>query len=317
LVRKYVNVDGRSSETQPGGVPTLALWGSLQPTGSIGGATNVYLTTLGHTETTTSAEGFSHIYPFLRGKPAFTTGVLPEPPGLVEIAGRALYFPQNEGAVGQLRVWELDDRTGARRGGPRDVVRTAPDGSFGSLNVNGRKHYELEFLRTGEQTYHFYFEPFERSDHFLRLQLSRPGGIGDYVDKCPTHTALTVLRNREWWADQPSDSDRLALDGVDILAPAIAPRARQVIAAFAFDDNCDRTSVPGVPLAPFGSLPFLTGVDTYLPAQADARGSIRVTETARGTDGGVRTIAVRNWPSDGHSVTVQFKDYLDRAFGHH
>jgi hypothetical protein len=27
-----------------------------------------------------------------------------------------------------------------------------------------------------------------------------------------------------------------------------------------------------------------------------------------------RTIAVPGWPSDRHSVTVQFKDYLDRAF---
>jgi pimeloyl-ACP methyl ester carboxylesterase len=312
-VRRYVNVDGRSSASPPGGVPTLALWGSLQPNGSIGGATNVYLTTLGHTETTTSAEGFTHMYRFLRDRPAFTDRVLPESPGRVEISGRALYFPQNAGAAGLLQVWEVDDRTGARRGGPRDVVRVGADGSFGPLRVNGRKHYELVLVRQSQQTYHFYFEPFERSDHFLRLLVSPAGGIGDFIDKCAGHTALTVVRNREWWADQPEagNNDRLLFNGSDLLAAGVAPRARQVIAAFAFDDNCDRVSVPGVALAPFNVLPFLTGVDTYLAAEPAGR-PIRITQVARGAGGRSRTITVLNWASDQHTVSVLFKDYVDR-----
>ncbi|ROP35139.1 alpha/beta fold hydrolase [Saccharothrix texasensis] len=313
-VRKYVNVDGRSSATPPGGVPTLALWGSLQPNGSIGGATNVYLTTLGHTETTTSADGFAHMHRFLRGRPAFTTRVVPELPALVRIAGRTTYYPQNEGVEGVVQVWELDSRTGARVGAPRHTVRTGADGSFGPLPVNGREHYELVVLRDGQPPHHNYFEPFERSDRFLRLQVSRPGGITDHVDRCPTHSALTVIRNREWWSDQP-DHDRLELNGVNVLEPAVSPRLRQVLAAFAFDDGCDLTSTPGVALPPFATLPFLTGVDAYLPARADGGGTIRVTQTARGGDGATRTIAVPNWPSDAHAVTVQFKDYLDGGTG--
>ncbi|MCC8246133.1 hypothetical protein [Saccharothrix luteola] len=311
-VRKYVNVDGRSSASPPGGVPTLALWGSLQPNGSIGGATNVHLTTLGHTETTTSADGFAHMHRFLRGRPAFTTRVVPELPALVRIAGRATYYPQNAGVEGVVQVWEVDSATGARLGLPRHTVRTGADGSFGPLPVNGRKHYELVVLRDGQMPHHNYFEPFERSDRFLRLQVSRPGGITDNVDRCPTHSALTVIRNREWWSDQP-DSDRLELDGVNVLEPAVSPRLRQVLAAFAFDDNCDRASTPGVALPPFATLPFLTGVDAYLPAQADGGDAIRVTQVARG--GGTRTIAVPNRPSDAHAVTVQFKDYLDSGTG--
>ncbi|MFI9818453.1 alpha/beta fold hydrolase [Saccharothrix variisporea] len=297
-VRRYVNVDGRSSATLPGGVPTLALWGSAQPNGSIGGATNVYLTSLGHTETTTSAAGFAHMYRFLRGRDARTTLVLPEP--LVRIAGRVTFFPQNEGVPGVLRLWEV--REGARVGVPRTM--TTADGSFGPLLVDSGTHYEVEFVRDGELTHHFYFEPFERSDRFLRLQVSKPGGIGDQVDRCPTHTAVTVVRNREWW----SGEDRLEYDGVDVLAPSAAPKLRQVLAAFAFDDGCDGVSAPGVALPAFTGLPFLTATDTYLPTTPAA--SIRVTEHARGTDGS-RTVVVRNWPSDAHAVTVQFKDYLD------
>ncbi|MFC6092613.1 hypothetical protein [Saccharothrix lopnurensis] len=315
LVRRYVNVDGRSSASPPGGVPTLALWGSLQPTGSIGGATNVYLTTLGHTETATSADGFAHVHRFLRDRDALTTRVLPEAPTSVEIAGRATYFPRNTGVEGLLVVWEVDGRTGARRGLPRHTARTAPDGSFGPLPVVGGRHHELVLLREGEPTHHFYFEPFERDDRFLRLQVSVPGGIGDQVDRCPTHTAVTVVRNREWWADQPADNDRLEFDGVDVLAPAVAPRVRQVLAAFVFDDGCDLASTPGAVVPPFGSLPFLTATDTYLPARADAAGALLITQVARGTGGGSRTVAVRNWPSDRHSVSVQFKDYLDVRVG--
>ncbi|XVV00127.1 hypothetical protein ACQPW3_21985 [Actinosynnema sp. CA-248983] len=298
-VRRYVNVDGRSSAALPGGVPTLALWGSAQPNGSIGGATNVYLTTLGHTETTTSAAGFAHMHRFLRGRDARTTLVLPEP--VVRIAGRVTFFPQNEGVPGVLRVWEVAN--GVRLGTPRSTT-TSADGSFGALVVDPRKHYELELLRDGELTHHYYFEPFERSDRFLRLQVSKPGGIGDQVDRCPTHTAVTVVRNREWW----SGEDRLEYDGTDVLAPDAAPKLRQVLAAFAFDDGCDGQSAPGVALPPFAGLPFLTATDTYLATQPVT--GIRVTQHVRGADGS-RTVVVRNWPSDAHAVTVQFKDYLD------
>ena len=309
-VRRYVNVDGRSSATPPGGVATLALWGSLQPNGSIGGATNVYLTTLGHTETTTSAVGFGHIYQFLRDRPAVTTRVLPELSATVGIAGRAVLFPQNTGVAGLLQVWEVDPRTGARRGAPRYSVRIGADGGFGPLAVRQGTHYELVLLRAGEQTYHNYFEPFERGDRFLRLPVSPPGGIGDQVDKCPTHTALTVTRNREWWGDQ-TDNDRLRLNGVDVLTPTVSPRLRQILAAFVFDDGCDLTSTSAVP-APFGALPFLTASDTYLPASPTAAGTIAITQTARGTNGATRTVAVRNWPSNAHTVAVQFKDYVDQ-----
>lgn len=126
-MRGYVNVDGRSSATLPGGVPTLALWGSLRPGGTIGGATNVRLPHLGHTETATSAESFGHVHQFLRGRPPVTTEVTPEPPGRVGIAGRAVHFPQNSGVAGRLQVWEVDDRTGTRRGRAHDV-RTRADG---------------------------------------------------------------------------------------------------------------------------------------------------------------------------------------------
>ncbi|WP_052583705.1 alpha/beta hydrolase, partial [Saccharomonospora iraqiensis] len=314
-IRRYVNIDGRSAEAPPGGVPTLALWASVRPDGEIGGAVNVRLPELGHTEAAVSAESFGIIHRFLTGRPPWTTEVLPEPPGRVHISGRVTFFPRNAGARGRLEVWPVDPDTGRRLGDrPRHVVRTGRDGGFGPLRVHGLRRYELVFVRDGELTYHFYPETFRRSDHFVRLQVSEPGGITDRIDRCPGHTALTVTRNREWWADQGGgDDDALLVDGENVLAPAVAPKARQVIAAFVFDAECDTVSRSGEAVPPFDRVPFLTAVDRYVPAGAGE--PVSVTQVARGSGGATRTITVRDWASDRHAVTVQFHDHLARTVG--
>ncbi|MFD5874658.1 hypothetical protein [Streptomyces sp. NPDC060322] len=314
-VARYVNLDGRTAASQPGGVPTLAIWSSLQPNGAIGGAVNVHEPQAGHTESATSAESFGHIYAFLRGRPPLTTRVLPEPPASVEIAGRAVHFPQNTGLAGRLEVWRLDPATGARAGLlPQHVVRVGADGAFGPLGVGGRGHYELAFVRPGERTGHFYFEPFERSDHFVRLLVSPPGGVTDSIDVCPAHTALTVVRAREWRAGT-ADDDRLRIGGTDVLNPAVSPQLRQILGLFAFDKGCDGVSHLDAALPPFDRVPFLTATDLSLPAEGQGRGTILVTQTMRGTGGVDETLAVPNWPSVGHTVSLLFKDYVDIPSG--
>ncbi|MEU1213014.1 hypothetical protein ABZ424_11330 [Streptomyces sp. NPDC005790] len=314
-VAKYVNLDGRTAAAQPGGVPTLAIWSSLQPNGSIGGAVNVHEPQAGHTESATSAESFGHIYAFLRDRPPLTTRVLPELPASVEIAGRAVHFPQNKGLAGRLEVWRLDPATGARAGlVPQHVVRTGADGAFGPLGVSGRGHYELAFVRPGERTSHFYFEPFERGDRFVRLLVSPPGGVADFIDACPGHTALTVVRAREWRAGT-ADDDRLRISGTDVLNPAVSPQLRQILGLFVFDKGCDGVSHLDAALPPFDRIPFLTATDLHLPADAQAGGTIPVTRTMRGTAGVEETIAVPNWPSDRHTVSLLFKDYVDIPSG--
>ncbi|MFJ8751886.1 hypothetical protein ACIREO_21520 [Streptomyces sp. NPDC102441] len=314
-VAKYVNLDGRTATAQPGGVPTLAIWSSLQPNGSIGGALNVHEPEASHTESATSAESFGHIYAFLRGRPPLTTRVLPQPSASVEIAGRAVHFPQNKGLAGRLEVWRLDPATGTRAGLlPQHVVRVGVDGAFGPLGVSGRGHYELAFIRSGERTGHFYFEPFERSDRFVRLLVSPPGGVADSIDICPGQTALTIVRAREWRAGTAED-DRLRIAGTDVLNPAVSPQLRQILGLFAFDRGCDGVSHLDAALPPFDRIPFLTATDLSLPADGQGVGTIPVTETMRGSAGVDEAIAVPNWPSDRHTVSLLFKDYVDIPSG--
>jgi pimeloyl-ACP methyl ester carboxylesterase len=300
-VRRYVNVDGRSSATLPGGVPTLALWSALQPSGSIGGATNVHLGQLAHTESATSAVSFPHLHRFLTGRAPATSLILPE--AAVSVAGRAVLFPQNDGVPGLLQVWRVNPATGARLARAHQVPVPA-DGSFGPLPVSPAAHYEFALLRSGHSTTHHYFEPFERDDHFLRLTVSSPGGIGDQVDRCPGHAAVTITRNRELQAGL----DRMDVAGTDLMTEALSPARRQILAVLTFDADCDTRTDLSTPPPGFTAIPFLTGADLHLPSGTNP---ITVKQTPRGGDGASRTLTVPALPSDTHAITVQFKDYLD------
>jgi Lipase C-terminal domain/Lipase (class 2) len=315
-VRRYVNFDGRTSDSPPGGVPTLAVWGEGDQTREIGGATNVYFPNKAHTEVTTSAEAFAEVYEFLNGEQPKTTRVLPEPPGKVTVAGRALIFPNNTGREGaRVEIYRIDPATGARISNtPRHAVTVGADGSFGPLKVNGRHHYEFAVVEVGERTGHYYPEPFERSDRFVRL-LNAPA-LAPFIDSGPNHTVGAVTRMREWWGDQasPSDTDRLEINGLNVINPAIAPRMRRVIAVFVLDRNSDGVTDTSTSLFPFNALSFLTGVDIFMPASSDASGTISFTETVRGAGGHTETINIPNWPSDQHTVSVYFKDYVATAF---
>jgi hypothetical protein len=322
-VAKYVNIDGATQATLPGGVPTIGIWGEWNTAGSgfnrrgdtdavIGDpADNYYFADKSHTETATSAEAFALMYEFFTGEAPTTTDVVPEPPGQVSVAGRAVIFPENVGATGStLDVWRVAADTGARIGA-RPIATQAIDasGDFGPVNVNGLKHYEFAVTRTDGSVHHFYPEPFSRTDHFLRLNTSRPDeGIEAFIPRSPERTSLVISRQREFWGDQGANSDRLLIDGIDLATPLIAPRVGVNLAMFAFDVNLDGVTDldAGVPI-PFNFLTFLTAGDIAIDASPDASGTVAVTDDARGASSPT-TVNVPNWPSDVNRITVQFRD---------
>ena len=152
-VAKYANIDGRSPEELPGGVPTIGIWGEWNTAGSgynrrgdtnaqIGPnpEDNFYFGTKSHTETATSPEAFAVMYEFFTGQPPATTDVVPEPPGSVRVAGRAVIFPENIGYDGgTVEVWRVDSATGQRISeNPRVVYVIDASGEFGPIKLNGR-----------------------------------------------------------------------------------------------------------------------------------------------------------------------------------
>ncbi|MCO1597029.1 alpha/beta hydrolase [Micromonospora sp. RHAY321] len=309
-VAHYVNLDGRTAASPPGGVPTLAIWGEGDPARAVAGATNVYLPDQSHTQTVSSPESFREIFQFFQGRPPRTTRIVPQLFGTARVSGRAVLFPSNVGVTdATLEVYPVNSLTGGRLSSrPAHRVPLSGDGSFGPFPVLATARYEFAIVRAGAATHHFYFQPFLRSDSFVRLTTSRPGeGLGALVDTSDQHTALTIQRQKEWWGDQGDAGDNLWINGRDVLNPANTPRVKRTIALFAFDDGSDGVTDLTAPLPEFFSQTFITGMDVFIPATPAHLGLVRIAVGQRG--GGLDVINVPNWKSSEHRVTVNVDDF--------
>jgi hypothetical protein len=310
-IAHYVNIDGRSSDTPPGGVPTLALWAEWRSSpGWIGGAENVTIPGTTHIEVATCAESFFEMYKFFTGEPPKTTEILPEPRGKIRIAGRAVLFPLNVGAVNAtVKIYELNGCTGYRiYHRPRATYNLGEDGSWGPFKAKAGQHYEFVIEREGMNDHHFYYETFIRSDYLVRLNTSLPDGIASYMDTSDYHSNMVVSRNREFWGDQGINNDILAINGVNVVNEAICPISKRVSAIFVYDVDADGES--DLSQATFYALfPFLTGLDLFVPGAEPSDGTTRLALLSRGEDGIMQVINIPNWASSADRVSVVFNDF--------
>jgi len=322
-IAKYVNIDGSSGRTAI--VPTLALWAtrgwSYLPTNQIVEATNVFIPNQTHVQVATSAESFVEMYKFFTGNPPVTDQIVPEPPGQVRLAGRAMFYPQGTG-VGDatLEIWEVNGDTGARISETPKATYTLSgsgftDGAWGPFKAQGLKHYEFVLLRAGARPHHFYFQPFMRSNYFVRLLTSQAGGIGDLMERSATTSALVITRNKEFWGDQGADNDVLTINGTSIINAATCPLIKGVyrtgvIGIFAYDRYLNGLTDVSAPIPTFFAVGFMTGVDIYMPAADPPNGTISLVLTPRGGGGKTQVINMLNWESLDHSVSAPFNDYL-------
>ncbi|MEU4422103.1 alpha/beta hydrolase [Actinoplanes sp. NPDC024001] len=304
-VANYVNLDGRPATALPGGVRTLAIWGEGDPARTVAGATNVHFPDQSHTQTVSSEESFREIYRFLQGREPRTTAVVPQ--RHPQVSGRAVLFPSNAGVgAATVELYPVSPLTGRRlTHRPARVQPVAADGSFGPMPVLPYARYEFALVRAGQATHHFYFEPFVRSDAFVRLLTSRPGeGIGALVDTSDRHTALTFQRQKEWWG---AEGDELWIDGRNILNAANAPRSKRVIGVFVFDDGSDGVTDLTAPLPEFFAVTFMTGMDVFIPAAQRRLGTVSILSRQRG--GGFSAMPVPNWRSSEHRVSIEIDDH--------
>lgn len=338
-VARYVGIDSASA----GAVPVCP--GTPEPVPCMGiyraenaalmlGANNVYLVG-GHVEMVTSADSFAYQYEFLTGGDPVTTLVLPEPPGQVEVSGKAINFPANTGADGAtVELWEVHGDSGARKGSrPREVFAIGPTGEFGPVKVNGKKSWEFSLTRPDvASTVHYYYQPFMRSDSLVRLLLSPPTA-GTVVNTAtgPDHAAAVLIRYKEWWADQGAGSDTMwitttspAWDDDPITPspppqnalqnPAVATRAGGRIGMHVHDAGADKASSLA-PIPFFLTQAFQTGVDVWMPATEPPDGTITFLSEPRGDATRPQVVNVANWASEDHRIVVQWNDYVQDIDG--
>jgi hypothetical protein len=311
-VAHYVNVDGRTASSPPGGVPTLALWatrGPLSPPGrSIGGATNVSIPDSTHVQAATSPVSFAAMYRFFTGEAPATTDILPQD-GKITLSGRAVLFPDNTGLSGSIvQVWPIDDVTGQRTSiRPIATYQVPSSGGWGPVTVQSGRRYEFALLRPGVPVHHFYYEAFLRSDHLIRLlesdALRLAGGPP------PTNSAaMVVIRYKELWGDQGSDSDHLTLDGISACTPEVCPLNHLVNALFAADFDHDNKSDTSRPNKVYYQLPFVSGADVFMPAQNPPVGKVTVILHSRG-GGPPHVVTFPDFPALTDVETVQLNDF--------
>ena len=320
-VAHYVNIDGQPASAPPGGVPTLALWGTRgpisQPPGRrIDGAENIDIPDSSHVQTATSPLSFYYFYRFFNGRPPRTTRIVPQT-GMIEISGRDLNFPQNSGLAGAtVQVWNINQATGQRIGrAPLASFAIGSSGFFGPVRVRAGRRYEFAEVRPGFPTHHFYYEPFLRSDHLIRLlesdALRAAGGIPD-----PRSVAFLILRYKELWGDQGAQSDIVKVDGVSVCNATTCPLSKEVNGLFVADydhDGADPNTTETWP--PYQSLGyFISSVDAFAPAQSPPTGEVTVTLLDRGR-GPLHRITFPNFPATSDDVTVQFDDFTQPSAG--
>lgn len=320
-VAHYASIDGAALEAQPGDVPTLALWGQYVDR-EVTGAQNVYPAEdmpLGHIEVATSADSFARIYAHFNGsQPA--TKLIPEAEGdRVWLAGRASLFPQNLGAEGtELRIFEVDPATGIRLSDtPEHLARIGSDGNWGPFQLTKGASYEFGLVRdVAGADHYFYREGYLQDSVFVRLNTSLPGaGVGAYLHRSANHTNIMIARDRELWGDQGEENDSLTVSygekETQIVTSATAPLLKRTSSIFLHDRNSDGLSTLPGPDPFFNALPFISGLDLFIPASANASQPIVIELTPRGGTGKTQTITIPNWPSDEvRSSSVQFKDYI-------
>lgn len=315
-VAKYVNIDGSQASALPGGVPTLAIWaelagsGAINPSRQIVGATNVVLPGQYHVQSATSAEAFAAMFEFFTGNAPVTTDIVPEPPGQVRLAGRAVFFPANQG-VGEatLQIWEVDGATGFRTKNKPEATYGISgngyyDGTWGPFKAQGAKQYEFVLLREGFRPHHFYFQPFTRSNNFIRLNTSPPGGIGEYMDQSDNHSNIVITRQNEL-----RNEDILKINNDNVVA-ALDPITKAIIGLFVYDKNADGESDLTQPCSYYNTITFMSGVDLYMPAFGPPVGTISIVLTPRGGGGKTQKINIANWASSGNAISIGFNDYI-------
>src|SRR5204862_2471145 len=219
--------------------------------------------------------------------------------GAIQVAGKALNFPQNTGLQGAtVQVWPLDADGGRTTAAPLASIAISDGseggGAWGPVAVQAGQRYEFTLVRPGLPTLHIYYEPFVRSDYTLRL-LASPA-IEAYSGNRPGSMSVVNIRYKELWGDQGAENDQLLVNGLNVCTPGLCPISKQVNAFFAFDRNRDGQTDLSSPDPVLGQLPFIQGGDVYIPAGSPPSGTTSFQLISRGV-GPVRTLKVPNWDS--------------------
>lgn len=336
-VARYVHIDSTKDLVPTRGVPTLVLWGEpgLLPQSDIAGATNIHFSDMSHVQICTAKESFIEMYKFFYNEDPSETDIPILQNDTITIAGRVLYFQENTGAIGTLKIYRTTD--GHRTGEPLATYNLGDSdkGNWGPLSVDNGITCEFEFTHQNGIKHIFYKEAFTNNDYFIRLLTGNPAkqGLSDLMPKTENHANVIIMRDKEFWGNQDNANDVLKVqfdsESYNVITPQAAARDHRLIALFLMDWGDDKTSNTTTPDQqtdlsspiqvfhtysqggdPTRAAVFLSGLDLYMPALSDSSGTITFELTSRGGGGKKQIINVPNWRSIDVTISVLFNDYV-------
>jgi hypothetical protein len=315
-VARYVNVDGQ--ENYPG-VATLALWAGRcgdatcsNPERHMESAENVTIPNQTHVQTSTSSQSFEQMYKFFRGSlPAHD--IVPQK-GKIQLAGKALEFPQNTGRLGDtVQIWPVNSSGVRTTTAPLASIAitdgSTGGGAWGPVAAKAGQRYEFALVQPA-RTVHVYMEPFVRSDYAIRLLASIP--IEEYTGKTPGSSGAVMIRYMEYWGNQPGENDELLINGLNVCTPSLCPWEKEVNAFFAFNwEGKEETTLNEDPV--LSKPPFLQGADVYIPGATPPNATVAYQLNSRG-GGGLRTLNIPNWDGTTGQVEIFWNDFESLSF---
>jgi triacylglycerol lipase len=158
------------------------------------GAHNVVIPGLDHRETAYSPLAFKAMYRFITGKEPATVEIAREDKPVLNglVAGFANGAPTNLPLPGvSVAVYEVDPKTGERRGDTVHRKTTGWDGMWGPFTASPSAYYEFVFNASGGPVFHIYRTPFLRSSNLVGLRLAPAGRQAD-----PASNTVTLSRPR-------------------------------------------------------------------------------------------------------------------------
>ncbi|HWX52651.1 MAG TPA: hypothetical protein VNY34_05120 [Solirubrobacteraceae bacterium] len=314
-VAHYANLDGQ--EKNPG-VSTIAVWAGRcgdatcsKPERHMEGAENVTIPNATHVQTSTSSETFQQVFKFFRGK-------LPRqdivPQRKIQLAGKALEFPQNTGLIGDtVEVWPVSS-SGQRT--TKSPIASIPitdgsegGGAWGPVSAKSGQRYEFALVQPA-RTIHVYMEPFARSDYAIRLLGSV--AIENYTGKNPGSSGAVMIRYKEYWSNQPGENDELLVNGLNVCTASLCPWEKEVNAFFAFNwEGKEESTLNEDPV--LSKPPFLQGAQVFIPGSTPPNATVAYQLSSRG-GGGVRTLNIPNWEGTTSQVEIFWNDFESLSF---
>jgi Lipase C-terminal domain/Lipase (class 2) len=313
-VAAYANLDGQ--EKNPG-VPTLAVWAgrcgdaTCKPEAKrhMEGAENVFIPNATHVQTSTSETTFQAVYKFFTGKTPKHDITPVKKKATIQLAGKALEFPQNTGLVGDtIEVWPVNSdglRTTIK---PIDSISISDGseggGAWGPITAAPYQRYEFALVGSSK-TIHVYMEPFVRSDYNIRLLGSVP--ISTAAGKYPKNSGAVMIRYKELWGNQPGENDELLVNHLELCTAKLCPYEKEVNAYFAFNwEGKEESTLNEEPA--LSKLPFIQAAQVYIRGNEPADEIVSYQLKSR-TGGPLRTMNVPNWEGTKHQTEIFWNDF--------